>query len=250
MELVSVAASHYQHVTRNSPCAFIGGSGKTVFCSSVIKNTMAACRLATYQRARDSLAYFFCTAHNVHNEAVNTTEHNFSRFLRNALTQLCPPNHVFEELQELYDNCTRHHPARPATNEELQQVLIRVIERLGQESIPTNGDRIQPGETYMIIDGLDGMPLYKLNNWLKFITDVVSLNLPHFHLLVAHRNGNNIRIPLESLGGWSKIACNRRSLGGTMKSYFDRYIKDDIHLQVLHKAQRTEIVDRLLKYPR
>ncbi|KAI1265513.1 SIR2-like domain-containing protein [Xylariaceae sp. FL1019] len=173
------------------------GVGKTMFCSSVINNTN--CQLETYQRARDNLAYFFCQADCPYSQAKVTDKSHGSRnprsptfntFLRTIISQLCPPNFLFPGLRELYFECTRHHPVRLPTNAELQDVLLRLLQWLNEPRIRPRQDAKEPGETYMVIDAIDGLPVNIRDDYSRFIRVLAGQQLQHLHLLVSTRTQN------------------------------------------------------------
>ncbi|OTA88305.1 hypothetical protein M434DRAFT_15057 [Hypoxylon sp. CO27-5] len=135
------------------------GWGKTVFCSSVINSTRQMCRRisANPPRSRDSLAYFFCTTYDVHERTSTLHQHDFHTFCCTVLEQLCPPRKIHDALRQLYSTCTQYHPDRRPTNAELQDVLITIIDSWDREIVKPGQDNTQPGETYLILDGLDGL---------------------------------------------------------------------------------------------
>ncbi|KAI1750298.1 SIR2-like domain-containing protein [Xylaria castorea] len=161
------------------------GWGKTMFCASVIQNTLRDCQLGTINRARDSLAYFFCATYRPHIESTKVQMNDFSIFLRTVISQLTPPDVVFDPLRSLYTACTRYHPARLPTNAELEEILIQILRTLDKPTTPKKGDSLAPGETYLVIDELGTLTPTMRDQYSRFIKLLADQKLQHFHLLVA-----------------------------------------------------------------
>ncbi|TRX92064.1 hypothetical protein FHL15_006931 [Xylaria flabelliformis] len=177
--------------TFNSPSRVLvtgeRGWGKTMFCASVIQNTLKDCHLGTikHKHARDSLAYFFCAEYEPRNRYTEVWMHDLNIFLRTVISQLTPPHVVFEPLRRLYTECTRYHPARLPTNTELQEVLIQIVWTLDKPVTLKNGALQVPGETYLVIDKLNALTPTMRDQYSRFIKVLVTQKLQHFHLLVA-----------------------------------------------------------------
>ncbi|KAJ2998894.1 hypothetical protein NUW58_g176 [Xylaria curta] len=161
------------------------GWGKTMFCTSVIQNTLGNCRKSSLRRSRDSLAYFYCATYNPYLENPGVRRHDFNQFLRTAISQLSPPNVVPAPLRDLYTSCTRFHPARLPTNVELQVVLFQILWLLDQPPAPKRGSAPAPGETYMIIDELDSLTARMRDEFGRFFRILSSQKFEHFHLLIT-----------------------------------------------------------------
>ncbi|KAI0483453.1 SIR2-like domain-containing protein [Xylaria cf. heliscus] len=175
--------------TVNSPSRVLvtgnGGWGKTMFCSSVIQHTLRDCQLGTIQRGRDSLAYFYCLTYRPQMESPRVQVYDLNTFLRTVISQLTPPDVVFEPLRNLYTACTRYHPSRLPTDAELIEVLIQILWILDRPTTPKKGDPVAPGETYLVIDELGGLMPNIRDKYSRFIKLLASHRLQHFHLLVA-----------------------------------------------------------------
>lgn len=162
--------------------------GKSMFCASVIQNTLRDCRLGTVQRARDSLAYFFCVTYKPYLEDPPVQLNDFNIFLRTVISQLSPPGVVFAPLRTLWMECTRYHPARLPTNMELQTVLMQILWQLDKPIAPGKGDPVTPGETYLVLDELDLLDSNMRDDYTRFIKLVASQQFKHFHLLISATN--------------------------------------------------------------
>ncbi|KAI1389368.1 SIR2-like domain-containing protein [Hypoxylon trugodes] len=205
--------------------------GKTMFCSSVIDATRQACRLATTRRSRDSLAYFFCATYDLNNPG-ERAQYDFSEFCRTVLNQLCPPNRVYPALRELCAQCTQYHPARQPTNAELQQALIGVISELDREFRGSQGDVISPGETYLILDGIDGLPADRQPDYLIFLRELNNHQFQHFHILISSNS-------LPWLNLWLS--------GGTPQQPWVRtYINWDQHMVPIRAEFITRFLDKMV----
>ncbi|KAJ3579348.1 hypothetical protein NPX13_g1218 [Xylaria arbuscula] len=141
--------------------------------------------IPAFRRTRDSFAYFFCATYKPYIDEPQVNTHDFNLFLRTIISQLCPPQIVFESLRVLYTDCTRYHPATRPTNEELQKVFIQVMQDLDRPPNPKGHDPLVPGETYLVIDELETLSPIMRAEYAKFIRTITSLQLEHFHLLVT-----------------------------------------------------------------
>ncbi|KAI1136215.1 SIR2-like domain-containing protein, partial [Hypoxylon sp. FL0543] len=229
------------------------GWGKTVFCSSVIDSTRQMCRRRSAQppRSRDSLAYFFCTTYDVHERASPLRQHDFSDFACTVLEQLCPPKKIHEALRQLYTRCTQYHPARRPTHAELQDALITVIDSLDREVVKPGQDNIQPGETYLILDGLDGVSRSYRDPFVSFLREIKSRNFQHFHLLLGSRYLHYIRnMPGQQ---WEEFVCNHISVHDTIEGYLLHRIYNEPDFWGTDRepgdAERALVVNRLLTLP-
>ncbi|KAI1423499.1 SIR2-like domain-containing protein [Xylaria sp. FL1777] len=230
------------------------GFGKTMFCASVIHHTLRNCRLGAWKRNRDSLAYFFCTTYDPHIEVPKIQRYDLNLFLRTVISQLCPPENVFDSLRTLYTECTRHHPARLPTNDELQAVFIEIIKDLDKPPAPKHGDPVTPGETYLIIDELETLPGNLKNPYSRFIKAITSLSLEHFHILVAaespltvgvdpparlkktlkgkrSRRGQKVikasQTPKSSASNWVEVAVNWETTGTARMEWLRDHFTND-----------------------
>ncbi|KAI1080487.1 SIR2-like domain-containing protein [Whalleya microplaca] len=215
-------------VTGKSP-----GFGKTMLCSSVIKNTQESCKLGNYQRARDSLAYFFCSTYDSHHRFPTPVTYSFNQFCRTVIAQLCPPNQVFPVLQDLYTKCTKYHPSRLPTDNELKDVLLKILDHLCHQSVPTNGDTIEPGETYIIIDAIDAITIDQRQAYTQFIEDIIEKKYPHFHILISSTWEDKLMTWFGAIGSWTRIDCDPDSVQDLIHRYttagmYDRLIDENL----------------------
>ncbi|KAI1743119.1 SIR2-like domain-containing protein [Xylaria scruposa] len=171
------------------------GWGKTMFCASVIQNTLKNCYLRTIRYARDSLAYFFCATYQPYNRYTDIRVNDFNIFLRTVISQLTPPDVVFEPLRSLYIECTMYHPARLPTDVELQEVLIQILWTLDKPAPLKNGAPQVPGETYLVIDELNALTPTMRDQYSRFIKLLATQKLQHFHLLIAADNLVAVGVP-------------------------------------------------------
>ncbi|KAI0449682.1 SIR2-like domain-containing protein [Xylaria acuta] len=176
------------------------GWGKTMFCTSVIQNTLRACQLGTIRRTRDSLAYFFCSTYRPHIENTSVRVNDVNIFLRTVISQLTPPDVVFEPLRNLYTACTRYHPARLPTNAELGDALVQILWILDKPTTPKKGDPLAPGETYLVIDELGTLTPTMRDQYSRFIKLLAGQRLQHFHLLVAAESLVSVGVPPPNRG--------------------------------------------------
>ncbi|KAI1657227.1 hypothetical protein F4813DRAFT_83135 [Daldinia decipiens] len=218
-----------------------GGFGKTIFCTSVIDSTRQNCRLEAPGRSRDSLAYFFCATHDVFEKEPTPVHHDFSAFCRTVIDQLCPPKTVYPALRELYTTCTEFHPARHPTNLELRNVLLRIIDDLGREKFPVPNERVEPGETYLVIDGFDKLPRNRQSPFLDLIREIRARNFQHFHLLISSRDTPRIRNPIRRWGEWNEITCNHNTVRGIIRGYVTRSIYKDPQFYDLSRPAREPV---------
>ncbi|KAI0870848.1 SIR2-like domain-containing protein [Hypoxylon argillaceum] len=193
------------------------GFGKTMLCTSVIQHTLKDCRLGNASRGRDSLAYFFCVTYKPWTDNPSLRFHDFNAFLRTVISQLTPPDVVFPTLRALYSECTRYHPGRLPTSEELQVVLIQILWHLDKPPAPRKGDPITPGETYLVIDELEALEPNARSEYSKFIKLVASQPFEHFHLLVSAHNPLTVGIdppsrPMSSRGRRKRRRSRRRAM--------------------------------------
>ncbi|KAI0108505.1 SIR2-like domain-containing protein [Daldinia grandis] len=218
-----------------------GGFGKTVFCTSVIDSTRQNCRLGTAGRSRDSLAYFFCATHDLFEQDPTPAHHDFSTFCRTVINQLCPPRAVYTALRELYTTCTEYHPPRHPTNLELRDVLLRIISDLSRERLSTPNEPIEPGETYLVIDGLDHLPKNRQSPYLELIKEIRARKFQHFHLLISSRDTPRIRNPIRYWGEWNEISCNPSTVGPSIRGYVTRCIYNDPQFHDLSRPAREPL---------
>lgn len=156
-----------------------------MFCTSVIQNTLRECQLGMMQRTRDSLAYFYSATYQPYLENPDIQMHDLNTFLRTVISQLTPPDVVFEPLRNLYAACTRYHPARLPTDAELKETLIQILWILDKPTTPKNGDPVEPGKTYLVIDELGTLTPVMTDQYSKIIKLLASQRLQNFHLLVG-----------------------------------------------------------------
>ncbi|KAI0436857.1 SIR2-like domain-containing protein [Xylaria telfairii] len=171
------------------------GWGKTMFCTSVIQHTLKSCQLGMMKRTRDSLAYFYCATYQPYLENPDIQMHDLNTFLRTVISQLTPPDVVFEPLRKLYAKCTRYHPARLPTDAELTEALIGILWILEKPTTPKNGDAVEPGKTYLVIDELGTLTPNMKDQYSKFIRLLNSERFQHFHLLVAADSPATVGVP-------------------------------------------------------
>nr|QZS37060.1 C164AB protein [Hypoxylon sp. CO27-5] len=227
------------------------GWGKTVFCSSVINSTRQMCRRisANPPRSRDSLAYFFCTTYDVHERTSTLHQHDFHTFCCTVLEQLCPPRKIHDALRQLYSTCTQYHPDRRPTNAELQDVLITIIDSWDREIVKPGQDNTQPGETYLILDGLDGLSRTYQDPYVSFLREIKTRDFHHFHILLGSRDLGYVR----NLPGlpWNQIICSELSVGNVMDQYIQRRVHNEEGFWNIHPppnaANRARVVDTLLQ---
>ncbi|KAI2628205.1 SIR2-like domain-containing protein [Xylaria nigripes] len=168
------------------------GMGKTMFCASVIQNTLKTCRLGTHNRFRDSLAYFFGVTYSPYEKSTEQVDYSFSMFLRTVISHLCPPFYVFAPLRALYMECTRHHPARLPTNAELETVFFQILTELDKPTKPKRGVPKTQGKIYMVIDEVEALPTNIRSEYSRFIKTLAGKKTEHFHLLVTAEDSLSI----------------------------------------------------------
>ncbi|KAI1770694.1 SIR2-like domain-containing protein [Hypoxylon cercidicola] len=198
------------------------GFGKTMLCSYVIESTRRACRPVQRGRSRDSLAYFLCDP-----------THNFSAFCRTLIDQLCPPNEMFPVLRELYTASTRFHPATAPTAPQLHDALLRILTDLCPEPGP-GANATEPGETYLIIDGLDHIQTNERDAYLKLIRDITQRRFQYFHLLVSYRILPRVTDLLSRWVApdvWREINCNAATQRNAREHYLRQCVDTDPQFQ-------------------
>ncbi|KAJ8127802.1 hypothetical protein O1611_g5835 [Lasiodiplodia mahajangana] len=190
------------------------GYGKTMFCASVIQNTLKECRLGTVNRTRDSLAYFFGVTYQPFETDSAVDHYDFNVFLRTVISQLSPPDVVFPSLQTLYTECTRYHPARLPTNAELQAVLLQILLHLDRPPAPRKGSAVPPGNTYLVIDELDTLQPSMRTEYSRFIKLLASQPFEHLHLLVSAARPSTVGIDPPPRPGPGRRSRKRGRRGG------------------------------------
>lgn len=215
----------------------IGGGhsfGKTTLCSSIVESTRQACRQSQFGRSRDSLAYFLC----------DSEDYGFSFFCRTVIDQLCPPNDVFPALRALYTESTRFHPARAPTAPELHDVLIRILIQLCPNPPPA-ANETQPGETYLIIDGLDHVEINERDLYLNLIRDILGRNFPHFHLLLSGNVSLRTRQSLDDWAAptaWTDINCTVGNIRPAMEHYVRQCINNDPQFSLISASSNNSAI--------
>ncbi|KAI0012020.1 SIR2-like domain-containing protein [Xylariaceae sp. FL0662B] len=219
---------------------------KTIFCASVVKNKREKCQLAHYNRSRDSLGYFFCRTYDVNATLPQTQNYGFSAFCRTVISQLCPPGEVFPSVRNLYTECTRYHPARLPTNRELFDILMEILESLSESSVPTNGGTIEPGDTYLVLDGIDSVVISERGLFFALIRDIVQKNLPHFHLLISCEDKRGMRNKLRKYGEWDEIEFSEAAMEEFIWEYVNTCIDDDADFDDMDDALAESTVAQLV----
>ncbi|KAI0842420.1 SIR2-like domain-containing protein [Hypoxylon sp. FL0890] len=228
------------------------GWGKTVFCSSVINSTRQVCRRRSPQpsRSRDSLAYFFCTTYDVHERLSPIQQYDFSAFASTVLEQICPPRKIHDAVRQLYTTCTQYHPARRPTNAELQDVLITIIDSLDREIVRPGQGNTKPGETYLILDGLDQLPRSYQDDYVRFLREIKARDFQHCHILLGSRDLPHIR-NLPGQQPWNQVICDNVSVGDAMEEYVGQRILNEEDFWGVDPrpdaAERQRVVDRLVQ---
>jgi len=170
-----------------------GGCGKTILSSLIINKLQGTCRTAEVGRSGNSIAYFYCTS-----QPPNDYGESFRTFLRTLIGQLCPPTHEFPALRELYNRCTQKHPEKLPIRQDLQDTLLSILEQLTNRTetvrttISPDGNTaihiLEPGHTFLIIDGLDKLvPGPQRDPYLAFLKVLAFRNFKHLHVLVARQ---------------------------------------------------------------
>ena len=163
---------------------------------------------------------------------------------------------MFPALRTLYHECTQHHPARDPTNLQLQNTLIRIFEQLcaSAKITPVHGSRksdgrisaVAAGETFLIIDALDKIPINRRDGYLTFIKDIVRRKFMHLHILVTSQDQGSIRAALTKCGEWTMIPLDRETMEAAMRMYVTNAIQADSQLEDLSLEMKEVIVSRLI----
>ena len=155
----------------------------------------------------------------------------------------------------LYHKCTRRHPKRPPKTQELENILFEILEHLSDsKGIPGLRNQIsgstklpaRPGEIYLIIDGLDKIPIPKRTSYLKFIKRLVIRKLQHVNILVSSQDQGNIRVTFGDNGEWIRIAISREVMEGSMRTYVANAMEEDSQLKALPLSTKKIIEHRLI----
>ncbi|KAH9909319.1 SIR2-like domain-containing protein [Xylariomycetidae sp. FL2044] len=244
------------------------GCGKTLFSATLIDKTMQECRKETADRARDSLAYFFCATTDPALTAAQQAElrtnlsFDFNMFLRTAIAQLLPvdPDPSWTPVRNLYSATTDFRPARKPTNAELRRALIEMLGHLGQPYSKTGtgggagataggggggGGLTQPGETYIVLDNLDWIPNGWRSEFLGFVAEVEQLALPRLHFCVGGQDRRDMEHAGVRGAEWKRVEVNKQTVMRALRKYLGFVFDNDPQLRGLSKAQIKDVANRL-----
>ncbi len=104
-----------------------------------------------------------------------------------------------------------------------------------------------PGETFLIIDALDQVPVGRMrDSYLLFIKRLADRKLANLHILISSRNHLSIRKSLDSCGTWTMIHLKRNEMKADMRSYVTKSIRNDDQLTELSLGTQEIIIKRLV----
>ncbi|KAM5357601.1 hypothetical protein ACJZ2D_016093 [Fusarium nematophilum] len=191
---------------KTSPNSFlwlhgIPGCGKTVLCSSIIKETVSFCSL----RDNHFLSFFYFSFSDTERQSTDA-------FARSVLRQLL--------LQR----------------ESLPDAIVDVYRRYSH-SCPTLGTwksalkgTIQASkETYILVDALDECPslLGERKKLLDFIKGLTDLELPNLHIIATSRKEQDVERALSRLGTCPPLSIQTSVVDEDIQSYVRSEISQD-----------------------
>ncbi|CAJ2509235.1 Uu.00g142610.m01.CDS01 [Anthostomella pinea] len=100
-----------------------------------------------------------------------------------------------------------------------------------------------PGETYLIIDGLQHIANADRSGYLGFTQKVTTKAFKRFHLVVSTRNEAKLDRVLSDITGWTYITFNEVHTLGHMKQWASGYLASDHELGQISECMRDNIVD-------
>ncbi|KAH7905986.1 hypothetical protein BJ138DRAFT_973771, partial [Hygrophoropsis aurantiaca] len=175
----------------------IPGCGKTVLCSSIVKDV-----ISTQSEAGSAYAYFFFDGRNSREEFQQ--HHKFIRSLIKQLTSRL--RSLPSSLKHIYGTGV-YQPSLP----ELEKTLEEVLDQLS--------------DTFIIIDSLDECS--ERRNLLRWITNVCQWKTGKLHLLVTSRPEQDI---VEKMKTLVHVSMEAKDITEDIKSYVNSEITTDDRL--------------------
>jgi len=156
------------------------GSGKSVLCSSIVKDLQGICATGLA-----SLAYYYFDFKDI-------AKQDRRGLLSSILVQLCTRSHSrYDVLSHLH--ATHDNGLRQPSDTDLIRCLKDVLALPGQETV------------YIIVDAIDecpnssGFPKTAREKVLDLLEEIVDLNLPNLRICIISRPEIDIRNVLEPL---------------------------------------------------
>ncbi|KAF9775766.1 hypothetical protein IL306_006108 [Fusarium sp. DS 682] len=212
---------------KTSPNSFlwlhgIPGCGKTVLCSSIIKETVSFCSL----RDNHLLGFFYFSFSDTERQSTNA-------FARSVLRQLLLQRQTLPDaIVDIYRRYSHSFPT------------------LGSWKSALKGTIQASKETYILIDALDECPdhLGERKQLLGFIKGLMDLELPNLHVLVTSRREQDIDRALSQRGTCPPLSIQTSVVDEDIQSYVRSEIsQDDIMSRwppALQEEVHRELVSR------
>jgi hypothetical protein len=209
---------------RSSPASFIWlhgipGCGKTVLCSSIIKETISYCSLSVNHH----LGFFYFSFS-------DTARQSTEIFIRSILRQLLLQRETLPS--PIVDKWKKFRHTQPGLD-TWREALRDVAE----------GNR----ETYVLVDALDECPSIagERGKLLKFVESLLGMNVPNLHILVTSRKLSDVENALGSLGGFGPVGIRNADVDQDIVKYVEVEISQDEVMEQWPCALRKEVEKEL-----
>ncbi|KAF4459312.1 ankyrin repeat, partial [Fusarium albosuccineum] len=213
----------------------IVGCGKTVLFSTAVEKAREVCRSDSSKLS----AFFYCTSRDPSSQDINV-------LLKFLIIQLYSPSNDCEPLGELYSLYNQTFPPQLPTATELLDSLKSLLRQSTfygscESHSSENAKTIAQRTIYILIDGLDEVPLASRGSFLQLTSTLAALKLPHVHLLVTSRNQPDIWEAMSWPTYWSHVAIDNDMVQNDINHYVSYTINEDIRLFNLPETTKDTI---------
>ena len=181
--------------------------------------------------------------------------YGFRDFLSAMITQLCPPQGSFKSLQALYRSCVEKYPEIHPTTLQLQRVSIEILQALSTpaEALQTHTDSrrrnstlLEPGEVFLIIDGLDKISPATRDKFLVFFRTIEALEISNLHVLVISQMQSGIRDSFGTSQKWTPYNIQPANTRADIQLYIARVIQENVQMSKQGSRLKKKIEEHVL----
>lgn len=186
-----------------------------------------------------SSAFFYCLYR-------KGAQHDLSPILRTFIAQLCPQEHIPLPLQELFDRHKGKFPSGIASDDELKETLLAMLQDVGPSS--KKSEKCQENQhknKYLLIDALDELPLGSSREQIiGYLNELASMHIPNLHILATSRNESDIS---DGLHSWDPpLIINKAKVAQDIKLYVTNEMQKDYDLSRQKETIKELIMHRLV----
>ncbi|CAG8974969.1 hypothetical protein HYALB_00012092 [Hymenoscyphus albidus] len=190
------------------------GTGKSVLVANIVVKTFdEVIKLNRNHRAllepRNMLGYFFCSTRE--NEFFD-----FSTFARTIISQFCPFAVPHQRVKQLYRRCCQQWPGRQPEIAQLMTCLKTILQDFFADD--------ENGKVYLIIDGLDRVPVKEQVPYNRFLRDVMQEDYKNLHILLSCKDSYTTKHYFETSDQWKTVNMDRSDFTKRSHKAFPDYM--------------------------